>query len=386
MARLHCLILSIALVSLPSCSSPDSRLEPTANDPPTIGPFFPSEDESWETVSLEETGWDSLGVESALSYAADHHSSAVLIIHQGRIALERYWQLPDSQPFRSATYGGVGLFEYDDLRRPVEDVMSVQKSAISFLAAVARDRGMLQIDEPVSEYLGEGWSATPNESEGQVLVRHLLSMSSGLTTALELDSGAGSKWFYNTNAYSVLLRVLESATGMTADEYTREWLTEPAGMTQSGWRVRPWVTPDMDANRVGFATTARDLGRFGILISAQGTWDGEALLEDAAYLNESFQPSQALNPSYGFLWWLNGQNGWEDWDHQGTVAGMFIPTAPADLVAARGVGDRRLYVVPSLELVVVRLGAPALMRPDGSADLNVFDREFWRLLMAAAPS
>ena len=57
--------------------------------------------------------------------------------------------------------------------------------------------------------------------------------------------------------------------------------------------------------------------------------------------------------------------------------GAWIPKAPSDLVAAFGAADRRLYVVPSMELVVTRLG-------DHSGSTS-FDNEFWASLGAAAP-
>jgi hypothetical protein len=81
---------------------------------------------------------------------------------------------------------------------------------------------------------------------------------------------------------------------------------------------------------------------------------------------------------------VNGSDGWEDWTHRGRQSGRFIPSAPADLVAARGAGDRRLYVVPSLGLVVTRLGAP-VRGVGAAADTQFFDRELWRLIMEAAP-
>jgi hypothetical protein len=80
------------------------------------------------------------------------------------------------------------------------------------------------------------------------------------------------------------------------------------------------------------------------------------------------KPSQDLNPSYGLLWWLNGQRR--------------VPSAPPDLVAADGALDRKLYVVPSMRLVVARLGAQT------SDDLRLardWDDQFWKLLMKAAP-
>ena len=60
-------------------------------------------------------------------------------------------------------------------------------------------------------------------------------------------------------------------------------------------------------------------------------------------------------------------------------AGPLIPSAPPDLVAAQGARDRKLYVVPSLDLVVARLG------DSGSTDASSFNDAFWWLLAQAAP-
>jgi hypothetical protein len=114
-----------------------------------------------------------------------------------------------------------------------------------------------------------------------------------------------------------------------------------------------------------------------LLILAHGKWEGKDLLGNTDYVRAMLMPSQSLNPSYGLLWWLNGQQ-----RHQGAGAttsqqGPLIPAAPGDLVAALGALDRKCYVVPSLGLVVTRLGDQT-----GEA----FDNEFWKLLIKAVPS
>ena len=92
------------------------------------------------------------------------------------------------------------------------------------------------------------------------------------------------------------------------------------------------------------------------------------------------RPSQSLNPSYALLWWVNGQASSMSWAiPPATTAGTLIPAAPADLVAAQGARDRKLYVVPSLDLVVSRLG------DNGSLDGSSFNDAFWERLMEAAP-
>jgi hypothetical protein len=96
---------------------------------------------------------------------------------------------------------------------------------------------------------------------------------------------------------------------------------------------------------------------------------------DQKYLKKSTRPSQRLNPAYGFLWWVNGQK----FALRGTrnVRGPLNAEAPQDLFAALGALGRKCYVVPSLDLVVTRLGDD----PGQS-----FDQEFWKRLMKAAPT
>jgi CubicO group peptidase (beta-lactamase class C family) len=294
-----------------------------------------------------------------------HNTSALVILHRGRIVAERCWDATDAMINQRHLYQD-RLLGHDDEGRPIEDVSSVGKSVVAFLVAIARSRGLVDIDTPVSKYLKEGWSAAPPAWEQRIQVRHLLSMSSGLSTELRFETEAGTKWLYNTRAYTCLLEILTQASGMTPARYTNEWLTGPIGMADSKWQARPWVTP----SPLGFGTSARDLARFGLLVLADGIWDKHQILGNADYLRESLRPSQEMNSSYGFLWWVN-------------ASGSFIPTAPKDLVAASGTGDRKLYIVPSFNLVVTRLGATGKFNEDGSWDAQFFDRELWALLMTA---
>jgi CubicO group peptidase (beta-lactamase class C family) len=318
---------------------------------------------AWETAERPE--WPQAGLDQLLTYTRDQKSTALLVVHRGELVVEAYWAAPNNVRMRRM------LAETLDDGRTLEDVASVQKSVVSVLIGMAEERGLLTLDQPVSDFLGAGWSRTGKQREAGVTIRHLLTMTSGLTPQLTAEAEAGEQWRYNTRAYSRLVSVLKAATGEDIDGLTRAWLTGPLGMGESDWRPRTWLTGNADANTTGFVTSARDLARFGLLMLGRGRWGDASLLEDRTYLEDSVSPSQPLNPAYGYLWWLNGQ---PVTSPQGDSAPSLIPAAPGDLFAAQGALGRKLYVVPSLELVVVRLGdAPA----------SDFNQQFWLRLMAA---
>ena len=84
---------------------------------------------------------------------------------------------------------------------------------------------------------------------------------------------------------------------------------------------------------------ARDMARVGLLVMHGGTWQDEVIIP-SAYMKEATMPSQTLNPSYGFLFWLNGQSS-ALFPPATPHAGILMPSAPADLVAALGANDQK---------------------------------------------
>jgi CubicO group peptidase (beta-lactamase class C family) len=373
MMKPHVRCLALLLLS-PVAAAAQSA---AASDRSPQALYFPPSEGSWETVTPQAADWDEAALDAALEYAREQRTSGVVVLHRGRILAEEYWELAPAADdpldrVHQMTTGRTALGQ------AVEDVASIQKSVLSFLAGIARGKALLDFDAPVARYLGAGWSKASAEQEAAITVRHLLGMTTGLAMDGSYQAPPATKWMYNTPVYSKLVQVLEKASGLTVHEYTKQWLTDRIGMRDTRWTPRPWMgqpgAGDGEGNTIGLSTSARDLARFGILVSAGGMWEGQDVLGDPKYLAEAFTPAQSHNPSYGLLWWLNGK--------ASTVAGgevkagPLIPTAPPDLVAAQGALGRRLDLVPSLDLVVARLGdEPA----------RGFGVELWRRLMAAAP-
>ena len=119
------------------------------------------------------------------------------------------------------------------------------------------------------------------------------------------------------------------------------------------------------------------MARFGLLLLNKGQWNGSAILSDSNYFNMQVNSTQNFNPSYGFLTWLNGKSTYLLPSTQVVFNGSLVPNAPVDMYAALGKNDQKIYVVPSLKVVVIRMGDDA-----GNANLAMssFDNELWSKL------
>lgn len=308
-------------------------------------------------------------LDDAVRYAQAQKTTGFLVIQDRQVIFEHNWPLPAD----AATFAANFTHGQDAHGALEEDVASAQKSFVAILLGIAIDKGMLDISKPVSFYLGAGWSKASREQEQRILVRHLMQMNSGLNEKLEFESDAGTAFFYNTPAYAMLKPVLEKASGLNLDAITRAWLTAPAGMNETSWRDRGPAFRS-SGNPTGLYTTPRDMAKLGQLVLDRGqSADGKPVIS-AGQLAALFERS-ATNPAYGRLWWLNGS------DYALMPARVrretaLIPAAPADLVAALGAMDRKIYIVPSRNLIVVRTGQAA---PD-----RAFDQQLWLRLMKAA--
>jgi CubicO group peptidase (beta-lactamase class C family) len=182
-------------------------------------------------------------------------------------------------------------------------------------------------------------------------------MNSGLRENLTFERPPDTAFFYNTPAYAVVLRVLEGAAKHSLDDLTRQWLTVPLGMADTSWRMRPNATAGPNAR--GLVTTPRDIAKIGQLVLDGGRAPDGTVVVSRAQMDAMFVRT-ATNPAYGRLWWLNGGEWWvASAANARRTEGALIPAAPPDTVAAMGAMDRKLFVVPSLKLIVVRTGPAA---------------------------
>ncbi|WP_183098116.1 serine hydrolase domain-containing protein, partial [Nocardioides pelophilus] len=302
----------------------------------------------WQSVGPGRAGLDPVALRTIARDARRAGSTCLLVVRDGRIAGEWYWR-------DGAADAAVAGF-------------SVTKSVTSTLVGIAESEGHLDIDDRASRYV-RAWRGTPAAA---VTVRDLLSNDSGRTwsrvtdyvglimaedrtsyaVGLGQEKPPGSVWAYNNAAIQTLDEVLRRATGVPTADYAEERLFEPLGMTDT--RMTGDASGRSTSTAFGLETTCRDLGRFGLLFSRGGAWEG-AQVVPRSWVDEAVgRPSQRLNPDYGLLWWLN---------HDGSL----VPGAPRDVFAAIGFGGQVLLVDPRSETVVVRLGVP------GEGDYDVRD-------------
>lgn len=297
--------------------------------------------------------WNASALEDLATYCRDQRTTGLLVIQDRQTILERNWPVPAGSDVFLRRYVH-GASASGALR---EDVASQQKSLVALLAAIAVDRGLLDIETQVSRYVGVGWTRADASQEQLIIVRHLLEMCSGLDSSLRFKHPAGVHHEYNTPAYAVMLPVLEAAAGQSLDELTREWLTGPAGLNETSWCRRVDELSDFLGNPLGLVTTPGDLARLGQLVLDGGVAADGTRLVSAAGLAAIFQRTD-LHPAYGRLWWLNGGMRWVV-PNVGQGTGSLVPTAPEDAVLALGSENRVLMVVPSQRLILVRLGQEA---------------------------
>lgn len=317
--------------------------------------YFPpaNNNAAWDSISTENLGWCSDSVTSLLNYLDQRNTKAFVILVDGKVAIQHYF----------------GTFKPDSIWYWA----SAGKTIISYLTGIAQQQNLLSISEPSNNYLGAGFTSCTPTQENAITIQHHLSMATGLNdSGVDLEcttpncltylAPPNTRWSYHNAPYKLLHNVLESASGKSLNLLTTQELKQKIGM-QSGF----WFDEV-------FYSNALDMARFGLLYLNSGWWAGNQLLTDTAYLNQSISSSQSVNQSYGYLWWLNGKNSFMLPQSQFVFQGSIIPNAPADLYAALGKNDQKIYVVPSKNMVVVRLGNQAI---ESGFALTAFDNELW---------
>jgi len=356
--KIKILLLSLFSIFV-SCSSSDETPVTVPTPTPTEEAMYfpPITGTTWETKTPESLGWNTANITALNTYLNDKHAKAFIILHNGKIVMEQYYNGHTSTtPWYWASAG---------------------KTLTSTVTGIAEQEGFLNINNKVSDYLGTGWTSAPLAKENLITCKNLLSMNSGLNDALGDDvspanlqyiADAGTRWAYH-NVYVKLQDVVAEATNQTWNNYFNTKLRDKIGMSGT------WI---QDGGLSVYWSTPRSMARFGLLALAKGNWNGTQII-NTNYLNSATSTSQNINLAYGYLWWLNGKTSYHMPQSQLQLNGSLIPSAPTDLYCALGKNDQKIYVVPSKKLVIIRMGDAA----DGSNfALSDFDDVLWQKINA----
>ncbi|MFA6402204.1 MAG: serine hydrolase [Salinivirgaceae bacterium] len=297
--------------------------------------------QEWETsTKLQGYRLD----DSTLKAFNELQTIAYLIIKDKKIIFEQYW---DGYGPESRT-----------------NSFSMAKSIIGLLIGAAVDDGYIKsMEQPVSDFIEE--YRTPENSK--LTIRELLTMSSGLnwnesygslfskTTeayygkdinnliySLKVIEKPGVQFKYLSGNSQLLAMVVEKATGKKVAEYASEKFWKPMGaVNQALWSLD--ANNGMEKAYCCFNSNARDFARWGQLVLNQGTWNGDTLISPD-YIRLSTQPASNLVDEtgnavdyYGYQWWIQHLNG-----------------EPVPYM--RGILGQYVFVIPSENAVVVRLG------------------------------
>jgi CubicO group peptidase (beta-lactamase class C family) len=381
---LGCLVLvAVAIVIVPRPDRP-----PRDRKLPVETPF------RWEIVAPESEGLSRDALEQLRERLEQRGTDAFLVVKRDRLVYEWYapgWEHRDGHFVASLAKGLVG--------------------GISLMLASCD--GRIGLDDAVAKHVPE-WSGDPERS--QVTVRHLATHASGIPHASKTGRAAvtlerwerefwslspdpfsrtirdapvltppGTAYRYSGPAFAVLTyAVTASLKGAAEDDILTlldRRIMDPLGIPGSQWSIgyRESFTVDgMDLFPTwgGGEYSARATARVGQFLAHRGEWGGEQLVRKACVDEmmvhadtprpEGWERRHQPLPALG--WWSNVEGSW--------------PTAPRDAFAGLGAGHQVLFVVPSLDLVVVRYGT-ALGEDSWDGDYWVaLEREIIRPVMA----
>jgi CubicO group peptidase (beta-lactamase class C family) len=354
----QCLLLIASVFFLFSCKK-DSSSSSTGSVTPDPYYFPPLTGDTWDAKTAASINWDETKLQEAFDYAGTKKTYGLIVLHHGKIVKEQYW---NSWTKDTKYY-----------------IASAGKSVTALVAGIAQQEGTINISNKVSQYLGTGWTSLPLAKENLITVKHQLTMTTGLddnvpdqdctsASCLIYKADAGTRWAYHNAPYHLVHDVMQTASGKLWNAYCKEKLFDKIGMPGAVW-----------VNHIMWCTT-REAARFGSLTLRKGEWNGVKILSDTSYFNAMVNTSQTYNLSYGYLWWLNGKSTCMVPQSQIVFPTSLAPSAPADMIMALGKDDKKIYVIPGLDVVVARLGDDAGSSVAGPSS---FDNDLWAKLKLA---
>ncbi|MDP2089689.1 MAG: serine hydrolase [Flavobacteriaceae bacterium] len=236
---------------------------------------------------------------------------------------------------------------------------SMTKSITSAVVGILEKQGKVNVNQ---HNLFKEWQ---NDERSKITLNNLLQMNSGLewvedyntisdvTKMLYLDRDMtqtqldkplvgtpNNSWNYSSGTTNLIAGFIRNQF-KTQQEYLDFWYSELIDKIGINSMI---IETDLSGNYVGSSyawATVRDWAKFGLLYLHKGNWNGEQIL-NKSWIDYSVTPTNSSNGEYGAQFWLN--------------AGGKYPNAPKDMFSCDGYQGQHIFIIPSKDLVIVRMG------------------------------
>jgi CubicO group peptidase (beta-lactamase class C family) len=253
-----------------------------------------AEDAPFPPARAADVGVDPAALERLKKRAEQAGSDAVVVVQDGKLVAD---------------------WDFGKPRGPIE-AMSATKSIVSIAVGRLLDQKRIaSLDQPVADFYRE-WR---QGRKSRITIRHLLNHTSGIQNnpqageiyaspdfvqfalAAELSDDPGARFSYNNKAVNLLAGIVRKASGRRMDQFIREEVFGPLGITDFTWSLDDAGNPH---GLAGLQLRAIDLARIGQMMLDGGTWKGRRIVSEDWVRTSTTQPGQPHQASCGLLWWL----------------------------------------------------------------------------------
>jgi CubicO group peptidase (beta-lactamase class C family) len=316
---------------------------------------------SWERATPAEAGMDPAKLQEALDYGSANLGFAVRVYRRGCLVGEdRLAAANRDQRFES---------------------YSMAKSVTALMFGRAMTKRLISPEDPVGSLVPEA-----DQAHGEVTMRHLLTMTSGMrwngfrdynvftmpdrvrdALTLEIVHEPGTYFEYAQSAVALLAEAVGRSAGEDAGAFVQRELMDPLGIAAGSWEWRRDPAGHVQGF-FGVNMRADDFGRLGELLRRGGVWRGQRLL--SSHFVREATSATPTNGCYGWLIWVNAAAPCvgPTVSERPVEQGRDFPDLPADMYKFAGLFGQLVTVFPSRELLVVRTGQDPSLAFAGGAD------------------
>ena len=277
-------------------------------------------------------------------------TDSLLIAYKGKLLFESYfrrgranyphYQMSITKSYTAMALGRamqLGYLSMEDLHKPIvsfldqiePDQLAKGTDKITLDQAMQMRSGIRLPKKKIGEIVHK-----PDLLKGQGQARAYLQFSQDLP---DLPDSSLQPFKYQSSDTVLTMQVLEAVVPGTAEDFIREQLLKPMGITNYGWQEDLSGFPKAAA---GSSLLSRDMIKMGLLTLNQGKWNGKQHLPKE-FVKKATMPllfKGTTGSDYGYFWWYQ--------DRQ-------IKDKKYPCIQGRGAGGQFIFVFPTLELVAV---------------------------------